>query len=64
MKRQDDLHVFIMPTVKYLAVAESKTNYVTLDNIDLCKPTILDKAICKTTNIFYNLQGRPICETE
>ncbi|KAL3278398.1 hypothetical protein HHI36_013726 [Cryptolaemus montrouzieri] len=56
--------VFILPTVKYLALAEIRNTYATLENLGHCKSTKPSELICSDENPIYSAHSRKICEVE
>lgn len=56
--------LFILPSIKYLAVSEIRNTYTTFNNINKCKYLDDMEIMCIPEEPIYIMQSRRICETE
>jgi hypothetical protein len=64
IKRKDDFYVFILPTSRYLALSEAKSQYILLEDLKKCNNIDKDKFICDDKKPLYSITNRNICEIE
>lgn len=57
-------YIFILPSIKLIAIDESKTNYFTLSSLNECQLLNENKYLCYKNEPIYSTRIRPICETE
>lgn len=64
MKRQDNNYVFILPRIKYIAISESKAQYVSINDLNDCKKLDSDKNLCLLNDAIYTTHNRELCEVQ
>lgn len=57
-------HVFILPSLNYLALSEQKTTYTSLTNLDTCTTLSSKRIICSNSSPIYSSYTKSLCEVE
>lgn len=64
IKKTNSDYIFVLPSVKYLAIDELKANYFSLQSLDECHLLTKNNLLCNKNEPIYSTHVRPICETE
>lgn len=60
----ENLYVFVQPSLRYLAMSVTKLQYTLLENLNDCKFSTELSYICKSAKPIFSTRIKPVCETE
>lgn len=61
--KKPDSFSLIVPTSKYIAITKDKTQYSSIDSLDVCSNVNYETYICKIMNVFSS-NANPSCESD